>query len=578
MKDKILNYMKRLVRVPGISDTEAEKKSGEEAAAILRGQTYFMKNPDACGNPVLEQDHLKRTLPFGLVRGNGKKTVILTGHYDVVGVGEYGPFQDAAFDVEELERRFAAAGQEVLGQDAWADLTSGEWMFGRGTADMKGGLAAGLAVLEYWGDQALAGRIPDGNILFLAVPDEESYSLGMRSAAGLLLRLKAQYDLEYECLVDLEPCERTKGTQEVFIGSAGKWMPVVLVQGKKAHISQCYEGINAIGVLGEFFNRTELSPEFADGYEDERCVPPTWLQFRDRKAEYDVSVPSRACGYMNLITFSRTPEELMERLKAVGEQSWAAYRERMERSERELGRQESSQRNVDQWNMDQWNADQWNTDQRNTDQRNTGGDRNAETGQVLGYGELLEKCRGREDFTAFQDGLLCRIKKQVESGSMNYPQAAVEVMEKMLDFSGITTPVMVIGFAPPFYPAYHSDRLAGRGEAGTGFFMKLNNISQTAYEIPLKRKHYFTGISDLSYCGVSGMPDLNAYTENAPLWGDLYKVDFEGMAQLNIPSVLYGPWGKDIHQMTERVNIKSLTVELPGILQKFIEQVFANRT
>lgn len=37
------------------------------------------------------------------------------------------------------------------------DVVSGEWIFGRGAADMKGGLAAGLAVLDGIGEQVLDG-------------------------------------------------------------------------------------------------------------------------------------------------------------------------------------------------------------------------------------------------------------------------------------------------------------------------------------------------------------------------------------------------------------------------------------
>ena len=51
-------------------------------------------------------------------------------------------------------------------EDFWKDVVSGEWIFGRGAADMKGGLAAGLAVLDEIGEQVLDGtdRL-NGNIL-----------------------------------------------------------------------------------------------------------------------------------------------------------------------------------------------------------------------------------------------------------------------------------------------------------------------------------------------------------------------------------------------------------------------------
>ena len=90
-------------------------------------------------------------------------------------------------------------------------------------------------------------------------------------------------------------------------------MPVVLVQGRTAHVSRCFDGINAVGVLGRMFEKTELSAEFAEMFDGEVCMPPTWLNFRDRKREYDVSVPARAAGYLNVLSFRSGPEEIISR-------------------------------------------------------------------------------------------------------------------------------------------------------------------------------------------------------------------------------------------------------------------------
>ena len=70
----------------------------------------------------------------------------------------------------------------------------------------------------------------------------------------------------YDCLVDLEPSFNEGGKQQVYIGSVGKTMPAVLVQGAKAHVVECFHGLNAIGVLAEMFMATELAPEFSDVY------------------------------------------------------------------------------------------------------------------------------------------------------------------------------------------------------------------------------------------------------------------------------------------------------------------------
>lgn len=80
-------------------------------------------------------------------------------------------------------------------------------------------------------------------------------------------------------------------------------MPVVLVQGRTVHVSRCFDGLNAVGVLGRIFEKTELSAEFAEVFDGEVCMPPTWLNFKDLKKEYDVSVPARAAGYLSVLSF-----------------------------------------------------------------------------------------------------------------------------------------------------------------------------------------------------------------------------------------------------------------------------------
>lgn len=45
------------------------------------------------------------------------------------------------------------------------------------------------------------------------------------------------------------------------------------------------------------------------------------------------------------------------------------------------------------------------------------------------------------------------------------------------------------------------------------------------------------------------------------------------MAEMQIPFILLGPWGKDLHERTERVHIGSVSKELPAILDAIVEYV-----
>ena len=60
----------------------------------------------------------------------------------------------------------------------------------------------------------------------------------------------------------------------------------------------------------------------------------------------------------------------------------------------------------------------------------------------------------------------------------------------------------------------------------------------------------------------------------APMWGDLYSLDFEAIEEIGIPSVIYGPIGKEYHQWTERVNRKSLLEVVPAVTQQLISHLW----
>lgn len=547
---------------------------------------------------------MHRTVAYGLVRGNGRRTVILTGHYDVVDTEEYGEFRKYAYDVEAWKN---ASGPELEGllemltPEAREDFCSGEWLFGRGVNDMKGGLAVGLAVTGWFGGRVLEGRGLEGNILFLSVPDEEAYSAGMRGAVPLFVDLARRYDLDYACLLDLEPCFDEGGGQQVFIGSVGKMLPAVLVQGAKAHVVEAFKGLNAVGVLARLFLETELAPEFAEVCEGELCPPPTWFNLRDRKEGYDVSVPLRAGGYMSVLGFQKTAETLMERLVELGRKAFSEYLARMEGQrlaleEMQGGGEDGAEVAGDCGSGIADSAEAAGDCGSGLDDRGEhcgsaaygaelpGGRPSVVPCEtvppysVLEYRELADYCVGKYGSEAFADW---QREQQREAGEMiragrwSYPQATLELMDRLLTWSKITAPVMVLSYAPPYYPAYHSDHLPGRAGAGSALFDLLARAA-AGYGVRLEKGNYFCGISDLSYCGGGEGPGLEGYAANSPMWGGLYSMDSKAMKQFCAPALLFGPVGRDAHQMGERVKAASLLEEVPSVLIKFIEQMFAN--
>ena len=92
MRELIERYVRELVKIPSTSNTETEKSCADYIAEELAKQPYFKEYPEQTGKYLLPEDSFGRSVPWGLVKGrNGsRKTIILTGHYDVVDTEEYG--------------------------------------------------------------------------------------------------------------------------------------------------------------------------------------------------------------------------------------------------------------------------------------------------------------------------------------------------------------------------------------------------------------------------------------------------------------------------------------------------------
>lgn len=567
MKELIERYVRKLVKIPGISNTEKEKVCADYIAEELAKQPYFKENPEQTGKYLLPGDSFGRSVPWGLVKGNGKsgKTIILTGHYDVVDTEEYGNDRALAYDIEKWED-LVKAGKALPGmpEEVKEDFLSGDWMFGRGTADMKGGLSVGMALLDWYGK--LVGAT--GNLLFVTVPDEEGYSAGMRGAVPFLNELKDRFGLEYTALIDLEPASMEDGAKTIYTGSVGKTMPAVLVQGVKAHVLNCFQGVSSVGVLSSFFMKTELAPEFAEKSATEICPPPTWFCLRDRKEGYDVSVPFRAGGYMSMLGFEKTPDEVIKRLKVLGKESFEEYARRMEEQWKAVNK--NGAETVASVTQKESKASEEDADLVEEDKGFAcPGAAAAAKAEVLTISELLAYCRKEqgEVFDPWLSEAYEAQKARLDKGEINFPSATLDFMEQLLNQSKISGPVMLLGFAPPFYPAVDS------GEEGKLLFEEMKKAAEKE-GVSLKCHEYFCGISDLSYCGGMDKEELAAYAAQTPLWGSTYAMDIEAMAKLKIPSMLFGPWGKDIHTRWERVNKVSLYEKTPAVLKNFIEQMF----
>src|SRR5690606_29457120 len=126
-----------------------------------------------------EGDDRERYNVFALVKGAKKpkkETIILMGHMDTVGIEDYGKWKSLAFSPDALAERLRHG---KVKESVRKDLESGEWMFGRGSVDMKSGVASHLALIRHFASQP---NSLNGNVLLLVECDEEEDSHGILSA------------------------------------------------------------------------------------------------------------------------------------------------------------------------------------------------------------------------------------------------------------------------------------------------------------------------------------------------------------------------------------------------------------
>lgn len=507
---KILELLKKLVAIDSITGTAKEQKVENFLVKHLQSMDYFKAHAEQAALSAVPQDSFGRAVVYGLVQGQSKKTIILINHHDVVDISCYGSYIDKACDMDEITEVLKTMD---LDAEAAADFASGDWIGGRGSNDMKGGAAAQLVYLEEYSHN------PDkGSLLFLSVPDEETFSCGMRHAISVLQELKEKYDLEYVLCINSEPNRREEGVQVVPTGSVGKLLPFVVLQGKSTHISEYAHGLSPMGILAGLVAATEGNPEYKEHCGEESTIAPVWLRMRDCKQIYDFSLPDRAVGYCSIQTFQKGPQEIIDAFK---------------------------------------------TDLKQVLQRFYGLYPEAPQMPIISSKELLERANQVEGFAEWNQKALAELRRRIFEEGHSYPEETLTYVLEVLDFMCYTEPVAILGFAPPYYPATNSLLME------KPYFAKLQEV--VANVLPVKYEPYFLGVSDCSYCGLTTKDNPDDYKNNTPLWGELYSFDMCTLAGLQVPFMLLGPWGKNLHEITERVNIPSLTEELPNALDAVIK-------
>ncbi|MFC0523044.1 M20/M25/M40 family metallo-hydrolase [Pontibacillus salicampi] len=533
-KEQLVDLLCSLVEYPSITGSEAEIALVEYLYHKLSERPYFEKNPEHMKLHPLQDG--RRLLTALVKQGESTETIILLSHFDVVGVEDYGLKKNLAFHPRALTEDYHRYIDE-LPDAVQADLEHGEWLFGRGTMDMKAGLSVHLSMLE----KAMSGEF-NGNILLLTVPDEEANSFGMLQALPALQEIKEQENLHYKACLNGEPMfSQYPGDPHnyVYSGSIGKVLPGFFCYGKETHVGEPFAGLNANLMISYIAQELELNETFIETVGNETTPPPVSLMQRDLKEEYSVQTPQAAVSMYNVLYLKQSIDDINEKLMQAAHRASGRitkhYQHKAEAFHKEKPGLEFPEMDV----------------------------------RVLMYDELVEEAVSRFGLHEVErrENLLIN---QREKGDREFSTLLVHELASLCKD---LAPMIVLFYSPPFYPAVSS-----KGDAYIQRTLtRVKEYTKEHYQVELKEIEFFPGLSDLSFIGpATSSASLHTLMENMPLKGKGYDLSEQLLQTLQMPILNVGPRGKDPHQWTERLELKYSFEYLPHIVTDTIHFLLKN--
>ena len=543
--ETVKNLTKELVRIPSIVKTSGESDVARWIYNYYLGLEYFKQYPEQVVLQETINDEIERHNAIAMVRGtkgDSNRTIVLMGHLDTVGVDDFGVNREAAFDPDKLPEVLKSLN---VSEEVMKDIESGEYMFGRGALDMKGGVAGHMYMIEYFSKHP---EELNGNLIAIAECDEEDNSHGIISALKILLKWKEQYGLEYVAAINADystPYHPLDNNQYVYFGTIGKLLPSFYVTGKETHVGNSFGGFNPNSLIAEINRKIDLNSELCDEAQGEVTVPPTSLKQTDTKVGYTVQTPLAAYSYYNFFTHSMSPKEVIEKVKGKAEEAFDDLLEYMDGEYRkycEMGKHTYTplpyRKRVYTWEEF--------------------------------YNELVT-IHG-DKFRHYLHNFAADLNKT--NPSMDLRDFSVAVIQEAWKWSVDKSPVVII-----YYSSLFSSRIEMRGKT----VMEKALLDAVKDSIALVQKHsekpivvkmFYPYISDSSFMALSDDPDeLVALEKNMPSWGTKYNHPIEDILKINVPVVNIGTFGKDGHSLTERVHIKYTFENVPNMTYNTIRSL-----
>lgn len=540
--DEALALTKELVAIPSQNNSpHGERDIALHIADWMGKIPYFQEHPDQLiVRPLKNSDPYNRlnvlAIAFGK-RSDSRQTIILHGHIDTVQVDDYGSIKEYAFDCDALPEKIKALTDDP---DVLADIESGEWMFGRGSSDMKSGDAVNMVLMRYFTEHLDKF---DGNLVFMANPVEENQHTGVIDALDVLDEFKDKYGITYKMAINtdfISPAYPGDPAHYFHAGAVGKILPCFYVIGKPTHSGQGFEGFSASMVAAEIVRNIDMRAEFCDVYNHEYTMPPTVLKMRDLKPSYDVQTAFSAFVYFNYFIHNMEMDDVFARLRKVAQDALAYVDEYTDRQNQEYCKMTGAAYYKREYAL-----------------------------KVLYYSELYDMVKSmKPDVDADIDA----ITRKALAENQDRRELSMAIVEHLATVADLNTPTVVIFLSPPYCPRNTLKREIPEESAlldsVTGLLDQMGN--EMGEE--LKMMQFFPVLTDSSYLKLDDTgSSVETLVSNLPNMKGYYNVPLDQIKRLNIPAFNFGCHGKDAHKWTERVHKEYSFGKLPIIIQRALE-------
>jgi len=504
-------------------------------------------------------------------------TVILLGHLDVAGIQDYGadvdPFDPQALHDTLLEQYEKNPDTE---DECLLDAGSGQWMFGRGSFDMKSGVAAQIAVM---GALAESRDTLSGNVLMVVTPDEEVESAGTMDAVERLLELRAAHRLDYVGVINSDytaPREPGDDNRYIYRGTIGKMLCCFYIRGCETHVGEAFRGLDVNLIASNLIQETNLNAALCDEADGEITVPPLTQKQRDFKARYDAQTPISALIHCSCLVHSWTPQDVLVKMVALAQRALSRANHRRIVQWSEYAARQNSATPMEDLGGRVWTYQQLHE----------------AVAEKLGHAELGHELEARAlGYVQKARRILARLSLEerdflidngqlVDIDSRERSLAIVKALVEIAGREGIfdpRKPAILIYFAPPYFPPIRGDSESRLNRAIAA------EVDSGRYG-EIQFRGFYPYVSDISYVKVDDAVyhSLPALKKNFPLWRDsnddvrehlrneYFTVPFDLIRELNCDVANIGPWGKEAHGKGERVYMPYAFETVPELIHRVI--------